>query len=101
VASIISFISLYFYELPTHHCPFCILQGEYGYVGYPLYVALLGGGVSGISVGALMPFTRISSLNVIIPSVQRSLALACVLFYAAFAVIATYRIITSNLVLQS
>jgi hypothetical protein len=48
-----------------------------------------------------MPFTRISSLNVIIPSVQRSLALACVLFYAAFAVIATYRIITSNLVLQS
>jgi hypothetical protein len=101
VASMISFISLYFYELPTHHCPFCILQGEYGYVGYPLYVALLGGGVCGIGVGALMPFKRISSLNVIIPSVQRSLALACVLFYAAFAVIATYRIITSNLVLQS
>ena len=33
--SIFSFISLYVYELPTHHCPFCVLQREYGYVGYP------------------------------------------------------------------
>ena len=33
LASILSFISLYFYELPTHHCPFCILQKEYGYIG--------------------------------------------------------------------
>ena len=28
-AALISFISVYFYELPTHHCPFCILQSEY------------------------------------------------------------------------
>lgn len=47
VLSIISFISFYFYELPTHHCPFCILQKEYGYIGYPLYMALLGGAISG------------------------------------------------------
>jgi len=41
--AILSFISVYFYELPTHHCPFCILQKEYGYVGYPLYLTLFGG----------------------------------------------------------
>ena len=41
VAALISFISLYFYELPTHHCPFCILQREYGYVGYLIYATLL------------------------------------------------------------
>jgi len=56
LASIISFISLYFYELPTHHCPFCILQREYGYIGYPLYGALFGGAISGMGVGILMPF---------------------------------------------
>ena len=28
LASLISFICLYFYELPTHHCPFCLLQKE-------------------------------------------------------------------------
>ncbi|TFH31159.1 MAG: hypothetical protein E4G97_04665, partial [Deltaproteobacteria bacterium] len=32
LASMLSFICLYIYELPTHHCPFCILQKEYGYV---------------------------------------------------------------------
>ena len=25
IMAILSFISVYFYELPTHHCPFCIL----------------------------------------------------------------------------
>src|SRR5512143_4048155 len=59
ILSILSFISLYFYELPTHHCPFCILQGEYGYVGYPLYLALFGGTIAGIGVGTLAPFRRI------------------------------------------
>ncbi len=61
--ALISFISLYFYELPTHHCPFCVLQKEYGYVGYLLYAALLAGVVSGLGVGVLMPFREISSLS--------------------------------------
>ncbi|MHB8068033.1 MAG: hypothetical protein ACYDIC_09045 [Desulfobaccales bacterium] len=26
LASLISFISIYIYELPTHHCPFCIFE---------------------------------------------------------------------------
>jgi hypothetical protein len=30
IMAILSFVSVYFYELPTHHCPFCILQKEYG-----------------------------------------------------------------------
>ena len=37
IGSIFSFISLYIYELPTHACPFCLLQREYHFVGYPLY----------------------------------------------------------------
>jgi hypothetical protein len=53
--SLISFISVYFYELPTHHCPFCILQGEYGYVGYPLYISLLGSSIAGTGVGSSCP----------------------------------------------
>ncbi len=48
IASIISFISPYFYELPTHHCPFDLLQGLYGYVGYPLYISLLLGTLFGL-----------------------------------------------------
>ncbi|NPA65175.1 MAG: hypothetical protein GXO16_09410 [Epsilonproteobacteria bacterium] len=51
VISLIEYFSPYIYELPTHRCPFCILQPEYGYVGYVLYGALLGGSFLGVKAG--------------------------------------------------
>ncbi len=43
IVSLIRFFSPYIYELPTHHCPFCILQGDYYYIGYILYITLFAG----------------------------------------------------------
>jgi len=100
VAALISFISLYFYELPTHHCPFCILQKEYGYVGYLLYLTLLGGAVSGMGVGALMPFKNIPSLSTVVPAVQKKLVIAGLTLYLIFAAIAIYEILFSGLKLE-
>lgn len=37
------YISPYIYELPTHQCPYCILQKEYYYTGYVLYISLFAG----------------------------------------------------------
>ncbi len=34
ITGVLSFISLYIYEHPHHHCPFCILKPEYDYQGY-------------------------------------------------------------------
>ncbi len=99
VASIFSFLSLYIYELPTHHCPFCVLQREYGYVGYPLYAAILGGAIAGAGVGVLMPSRRIESLKDVVPALQRRLCVAALLCFALFAVLATYEILASNLTL--
>ncbi len=100
VAALISFISLYFYELPTHHCPFCILQKEYGHIGYLLYLTLLGGAVSGMGVGALMPFKNIPSLSTVVPAVQKKLVIAGLTLYLIFAAIATYEILFSGLKLE-
>jgi putative Ca2+/H+ antiporter (TMEM165/GDT1 family) len=100
ILSILSFISLYYYELPTHHCPFCILQREYGYVGYPLYVALLGGGVSGMGVGLLMPFRKIGSLSETLPSLQKKLAFVSSILFTIFAVMVTLRMIFSDFILE-
>jgi hypothetical protein len=100
VAALISFISLFFYELPTHHCPFCILQKEYGYIGYLLYLALLGGAVSGMGVGALMPFRKIPSLSTIVSAIQKKLVITGLTLYLIFAAIATYEIIFSVLKLE-
>ena len=97
IASLISFISIYCYELPTHHCPFCILQKEYGYIGYLLYLLLLLGGVAGMGVGLLVPFRRRPSLMATLPIIQKRLALTSIVFYLLFTTIATYKIIFSNL----
>jgi hypothetical protein len=98
-ASLVSFICLYFYELPSHHCPFCILQKEYGYIGYALYASLLGGAVSGLGVGALMPFASHPSLSRVIPAIQRRLALVTLLLYLLFTLIVIGRMLTTSFTL--
>jgi hypothetical protein len=95
-ASLVSFIGLYFYELPTHHCPFCILQREYAYVGYALYATLLCGGISGLGAGALMPFAGTGSLTRVIPAMQRRLALITMVLYLVFSLIVALRIMTTS-----
>jgi hypothetical protein len=97
ILALISFIGLYVYEIPTHHCPFCVLQPEYHRVGYLLYAGLLGGAVTGLGVGILMPFRRIASLSSVVPALQRRLALSMVLFYALLGVTALVIVLTSNL----
>lgn len=99
LVSILSFISLYVYELPTHHCPFCLLQGEYGYVGYPMYGTLFLGVVSGLGVGTLMPFKQTASLVTVLPPFQKKLTLFSLLAYAFFGALVLYRILISHLVL--
>ena len=99
VLALLSFISVYIYELPTHHCPFCVLQKEYGHVGYPLYMALLGAGIAGVGVGMLLPFRKIPSLSGIVPPVQKKLALVAVVLTLAFAAIALAEILFSGLAL--
>lgn len=51
--SLIAFFGTYIYQLPTHHCPFCMLQKDYGYIGYILYIFLFYGTFYGISVSLL------------------------------------------------
>jgi hypothetical protein len=99
ILSILSFISLYFYELPTHHCPFCLLQREYGYVGYPLYVALFGAGIAGMGIGVLMPFRKVQSLAGIIPPFQKRLTLVSLVLLILFTLIVTYRMVFTDFIL--
>lgn len=97
--ALVSFISLYFYELPTHHCPFCVLQREYGYIGYLLYASLLTGAVSGLGVGVLMTFRGGPSLSGSLPLVQKRLAMICLIAYAIFAGISIYRMVSTDFTL--
>ena len=101
IPAFISFFSVYFYELPTHHCPFCVLQREYGFIGYPIYLTLLGGGLLGAGVGMLMPFRSKASLRaLILPVIQKRLAVWSVISYGIFMGIILYTVIFSNLTMS-
>jgi hypothetical protein len=97
LASLVSFVSLYLYELPTHHCPFCMLHREYGYVGYPLFVAAFGAGVSGLGVGVLMPARKLPSLAGVAPEFQRTLAAVSMTLHLMFGLIVLWLVSNSAL----
>jgi hypothetical protein len=71
LAAIVSFLSLYLYEMPTHHCPFDIFQKEYGYVGYPVYGSLFLGVFWGLLPGLFQPLKGISTLATEIGRLER------------------------------
>lgn len=74
ILAMVSFISIYIYELPAHHCPFCVLQAGHHYIGYPIYISLFGGAIAGLGAGVLAPFRRIASLSSAVPKMQKTLA---------------------------
>lgn len=63
--SVVNFFGTYIYELPTHKCPFCMLQGEYYYVGYFIWGSLFLGVFFSIASFMLRVITqeRLSRLN--------------------------------------
>ncbi|MCP5062092.1 MAG: hypothetical protein GY936_06470 [Ignavibacteriae bacterium] len=60
IITLISFFGTYVYELPTHKCPFCLLQSDYYYVGYAFYVFLILGTFFGIANAFLKIFVNLS-----------------------------------------
>lgn len=99
--SIVSYISVYFYELPTHHCPFCLLQGEYHHVGYVLYLTLFTAGTCGVGVGLLDRYKDIPSLKRTLPAIERRLALTSLAGYLLFAAVSSYPMVFSDFNLDS
>ncbi|HXW69261.1 MAG TPA: hypothetical protein VEJ88_06600 [Dissulfurispiraceae bacterium] len=100
IVSLISFFSLYYYELPSLHCPFNILHKEYYYIGYPLYLCLFGGTVAGMGTGVLMPFRKVASLTEVIPGIQKKLITFSLMCFLIFTVMVTYKIVSTPFKLQ-
>lgn len=99
IAGILAFVSLYIYEHPHHHCPFCILKPDYDYQGYGLYLPLFAATAAGMSAGVLRLFARRPSLAQAIPDLTGRLAGIAAMGYVLFACIASLMIWRSNLIL--
>jgi hypothetical protein len=100
IASIISFISLYFYEMPTHHCPFDVIQKDYRFIGYPIYITLFGGVFFGMITGILEPFKKIASLKMTIKNAQQKWTVLSILLIVIFTIICSWPILFSDFTLE-
>lgn len=97
VVGLVAVVSPYVYELPAHHCPFCLLGAAYHRVGYPLYAALLTGAVSGLGAGAVGAARTIPSLAATAPRAARGLAAASAASFAAFLALCGALVLASGL----
>lgn len=95
ILSIISFISAYFYQMPTHNCPFCLFKREYYYAGYPLYATLFAGSFLGIIAGIAEPLKKIKSLSEIILQAQKKWILYGIICMTVFFIISSLAMILS------
>lgn len=92
-----SWISPYIYELPTHHCPFCMIQADYAYIGYFLYAALLMGSVLGMGAGLCGALRGLRSMEDGAEGPRRQLTLASLAAFGLFTAIVIWSISLSNL----
>lgn len=97
ITSIISFVSIYIYELPTHHCPFDILQGWYNYIGYPLYLTLFLAVYFGVLPGLLQSVKRYPGVGNVLITVEKRWMYWCIGNTLIFLALVTYAVYSSNL----
>lgn len=97
ILAITSFLSIFIYEIPTHHCPFDILQKEYGFTGYPMYSLLFVGVYFGMLPGLFCPLKNHPALGQVIAGREKSWLLWSLTGLVGFAALAAWSVYSSNL----
>ena len=101
LVAVITFISSYIYQMPSHHCPFDMLQKNYAYVGYPLYIGLFGGCLFGLLPGFCQPLKRVPSLRTAVEKRERSWLLSAFFAIVIFILIVLWPMLFSPFILVS
>jgi hypothetical protein len=86
LGAVVAAVSIYVYESPHHHCPFCLLKREYGYFGFALYAPLFLGTACGLASGALS-LRPPASLRAALPGLTRRLRRASMAGLALFGLL--------------
>ena len=97
LVAITTIFSSYIYAMPYHHCPFCILKPEYGYIGLLIYGTLLPAAFFGISgaLAKLIP-TRIG-LDAVVHRFQKTAMLLSTLLLVLFVLVVSYHFVVYRL----
>lgn len=96
MAALVTWVAPAYYELPTHHCPFCLLSAELGFIGYPLYAFLALAVVSGAGVGLIRGLRRLDPRQSIRPAEERRLCMASMAAFALFSMMSIWPLVASD-----
>ena len=99
LTGVVSVVSLYVYEQPHHHCPFCLLKPEYGHFGFALYLPLFVGAAAALATGMLGLLPRRESLAEALPATTIRAARVSIVGFVLFALACLWAIGRSNLLL--
>ena len=99
LVTIVSFIALYVYEHPHHHCPFCILKSGHDFVGYALYIPLFLATALALGTGALSPWKNKPSLRDAVEVSAPKMAWFSIALFALFYLLSIWSVLSSNLVM--
>lgn len=97
LAAMVSFIALYVYEHPHHHCPFCILKEGHGYVGYLLYLPLFAGTALALAASLVSPWHRLPSLRQAVARIAPLLTWVALGLFLLFYLTVVWVVLRSNL----
>lgn len=101
LASVVSFISVYYYRLPSHHCPFDLLQGHYNFIGYPLYLCLFGALLCGLVPQLLLLLKRGQIPAALITRLERRWLNAGIVLLAVMQVLVSWPMLFGRFTMQA
>lgn len=90
LAALVAWVAPAVYQLPTHHCPFCLLSADHGRVGYALYLLLAAGVLAGGGSGLVHALRRLDPEGSIRPGVERRLCLASMAGFGLFTLVSLW-----------
>lgn len=96
LAAIVAFISLYIYQLPTHHCPFDMFQEQYHFIGYPLYLGLFGTSLFGIFPGVFHGAKTIPTLGAALHRCEKTWLYLAIGMLVLFVLLAAWPMVFGN-----
>jgi hypothetical protein len=99
IGAVVAFLSLYVYEHPLHHCPFCLLKPEYDHIGFALYLPLFGSTALALGLGLSATLGRAESLRPVLAQSAPPLVATAMGLLTVFAALAIWLPWRSNLIL--
>lgn len=97
IAALVAWVAPSVYELPTHHCPFCLLASEHAFVGYPLYAALAVAVVAGAGSGLVRLLRSLDRWRAIGPAQERRLCAVSMTGFSVFTLMAVSPTVVTTL----